>query len=77
VDTPGSHKFEYGVPAYALASFVAYSRVESGQHHSYDVLAGAGIGIISSYIFTKPWKGWHVALEADGKYYGIKFSRRF
>jgi membrane-associated phospholipid phosphatase len=69
--------WEYGVPAYALASFVAYSRVESGQHHAHDVIAGAGIGILSSYIFTRPYDGWNVELEADGKYYGFRLSRTF
>ncbi len=68
---------EFGVPAYALASFVAYSRVESGEHHPHDVVAGAAIGIISSYIFTKPYKGWQIEFDADGKWYGIKFSRKF
>ncbi len=35
--------WEYGVPAYALASFVAYSRVESREHYAHDVIAGAGM----------------------------------
>jgi membrane-associated phospholipid phosphatase len=67
--------WEYGIPAYAAASFVAYSRVEARQHYPHDVIAGAAIGIISSYIFTRPYKGWHVELEADGKYYGLSLSR--
>src|ERR1700682_6488669 len=29
--------WEYGVPAYALASFVGYSRVESREHYAHDV----------------------------------------
>jgi membrane-associated phospholipid phosphatase len=66
--------WEYGVPAYAAASFVAYSRVEAGEHHPHDVVAGAAIGIMSSYLFTRPYKGWHVELEADGKFYGLSFS---
>jgi membrane-associated phospholipid phosphatase len=69
--------WEYGVPAYALASFVAYSRVESRQHYAHDVIAGAALGIISSYIFTRPYHGWNVELEADGKYYGVRLSRSF
>jgi len=28
---------EYGIPAYALASFVAYSRVEAREHYAHDV----------------------------------------
>lgn len=69
--------WEYGVPAYAVASFVAYSRVESREHYTKDVIAGAGIGILSSYIFTKPYKGWKVEADAGGKYYGIRLSRAF
>ena len=67
--------WEYGIPAYAAASFVAYSRVEAREHYPHDVIAGAGIGIVSSYIFTKPYKGWHVQADADGKYFGIRLSR--
>ena len=69
--------WEYGVPAYAAASFVAYSRVESGEHHPHDVIAGAGIGILSSYIFTKPYKGWRVSVEGDTKSCGLRLSRQF
>jgi membrane-associated phospholipid phosphatase len=69
--------WEYGVPAYALASFVAYSRVEAGQHHPHDVVAGAAIGIVSSYIFTRPYKGWHVEAEAGNRYYGFRLSRNW
>jgi membrane-associated phospholipid phosphatase len=67
--------WEFGVPAYAAASFVAYSRVESGEHFAHDVIAGAAIGIASSYLFTRPYKGWHVQAEADNKYIGIRLSR--
>jgi len=66
--------WEYGVPAYALASFVAYSRVEARQHYPHDVIAGAGIGILSSYIFTRPYLGWTMQAEAKGKYYGVRFD---
>ena len=69
--------WEYGAPAYALASFVAYSRVEAGQHHPLDVVEGAAIGIVSSYIFTRRYRGWQVQAESDGKYYGIRFSRNW
>jgi len=61
----------------ALASFVVYRRVEAGEHHPHDVIAGASIGIVSSYIFTKPYKGWQVELTADGKWYGFRLSRKF
>ena len=67
----------YGGPAYALAAFVAYSRVDSREHYIHDVAAGAAIGILSSYIFTKPYKGVDVRLESDGKYYGLNFNLKW
>jgi len=69
--------WEYGVLAYAAASFVAYSRVESREHYPRDVVAGAGIGILSSYIFTKPYKGWNASLEGDTKSFALRLNRRF
>lgn len=68
---------EWGLPAYALASWVGYSRVEAGEHHPHDVIAGASIGIVSSYLFTKPYKGWQIELNGDGKWFGFKLSRNF
>ena len=64
-----------GIPAYALASVVAYSRVEARDHHPHDVLAGAALGIASSYLFTRPSHGWQVQVDADGRSYGIRVSR--
>src|SRR2546423_4866280 len=66
--------WEYGIPAYAAASFVAYSRVEAREHPPHDVIAGASIGILSSYIFTRRYKGWDIELESGRKYYGITLS---
>ena len=67
--------WEYGIPAYIAATFVAYSRVESKQHYAHDVIAGAAIGIGSSYLFTQPYKGWQINPEIDHAYYGIRLSR--
>jgi len=69
--------WEYGVPAYALASFVGYSRVESREHYAHDVIAGAAVGILSSCLFTKPYRGWNIELEADRKHCGFRLSRSF
>lgn len=46
--------WKYGIPAYALATYVGISRVEGKvQHHDYvDVLGAAGIAIGFTYIFT-------------------------
>jgi len=69
--------WKFGIPAYAAASFVAYSRVEAREHWPHDVIAGAGIGILSSYIFTRPYKGWNVQIEGDSKYLGLRLSRNW
>lgn len=66
--------WEYGLPAYALATFVAYSRVEAGQHYTIDVIGGAAIGILSSYLVTKPYKGWNIQPEVGNSYFGIRLS---
>jgi hypothetical protein len=39
------------------------------------VIAGAAIGILSSYIFTRPYLGWHVQAEANFDYYGLRLTR--
>ena len=44
--------WKYGVSAYLLASYVGWSRVETQAHFTHDVLAGAAIGIMSTYWFT-------------------------
>lgn len=66
--------WEYSVPAYIGASFVGYSRVESDNHYIEDVLAGATIGVISSFYFTKPYKGITVTPVATKGYYGLSMS---
>lgn len=39
------HGWKWGVPAYALAAYVGYSRIASGFHYPHDVVAGAAIGM--------------------------------
>jgi membrane-associated phospholipid phosphatase len=67
--------WRYGLPAYLAAAFVGYSRVESDHHYAHDVVASAAIGIASSYLFTTPYLGWHIALSADHAALGVSFSR--
>ncbi len=65
----------YGVPAYLGAAYVGWSRVESNQHDWADVSAGAAIGLLSSWFFTKPFKGGAVSpLVANGSV-GLQFSK--
>lgn len=46
--------YSYGVPAYALATFVGYSRIISENHYADDVLAGASLAMMSNWAFTEP-----------------------
>lgn len=51
--------WKYGLPSYALAGFVGYSRMEgeSDKHYPSDVIAGVAIGILSSYYFKTEYEG--------------------
>ncbi len=42
-----------GIPAYGLAAFTAFERVEEGRHFPSDILAGAAIGTVSAMIFDR------------------------
>ncbi len=48
--------WEYGIPAFLAAAFVGYSRVESDEHWTKDVVGGAAIGIASGLIFTSQYR---------------------
>jgi membrane-associated phospholipid phosphatase len=49
--------WEIGIPMYAAASFVGYSRVRSHWHNWADVSTAAAIGIGFNYIFTTRYSG--------------------
>ncbi len=69
--------FKYAVSAYLGASYVAWSRVESDNHFTIDVVAGAAIGIASSIVFTKPYKGFVITPVAVNGFYGIGISKQW
>jgi len=47
--------WEYGLPAYAAATFVGYTRVATDEHHWWDVAASAGIAWGWTYLFVDRW----------------------
>src|SRR5690606_30647590 len=69
--------WQYGAPAYALASYVGYSRVKNDHHDTSDVLAGALIGMAASYYFAEPFYGVQVAPTAGLNGLGLHFSKRW
>ena len=66
---------------YILATLVAVSRTKApdGYHDGWDVLAGAAIGISSTYLFTKPYFKEHMdlGLAAGKDHYVLTFKYKF
>jgi|GEM_PF-25488 len=48
--------WEWGIPSYAVAVYVGWSRVYGKKHDWWDVTAGAALGIGSAYLFTRSYK---------------------
>lgn len=57
-----------GMPAYLVAAYVGWLRVETDDHDSADIIGGAAIGVISSYLLTKSFDDdVRVSAWSDGK----------
>ena len=71
--------WKLGLPAYILASYTGFTRIHSDKHDAWDVLAGAAIGIGSSYIFTTPYQQEHMSLNfnASKDNYLLGFTYKF
>jgi membrane-associated phospholipid phosphatase len=73
--------WKYGKWAYILAGIVGISRMEGpdGWHDHWDVLAGAIVGIGSTYVFTKPFENQKSVLSfaSDGKTYVLSLTYKF
>jgi len=71
----------YGIrkawPAYVLATYVGWTRVDAEHHDAADVAAGAALGIASSMLLTKRWEDLSVATVLGRDALGIRVSRRF
>lgn len=69
----------YGIPAYMLAGWTAYSRINATRHDGYDILAGIVVGVGSSLLFTSPWKEKNINLSvhSDHNEWRIKMTYRF
>jgi membrane-associated phospholipid phosphatase len=73
--------WEYGIPAYAIASIVAYSRIEgiNDRHDGWDVLGGILVGVGSTYLFTTPYQKDHykISFKSGNGNYLIGFTYKF
>ena len=66
---------KYSIPIYVAATYVGWSRVDAKKHDWVDVAGGAAVGILSSYYFTKPYKGVTITPEAGNGFYGVTLSK--
>ena len=44
--------WEWGIPAYAVSTYVAWGRTYADKHDWWDVLGGAAIGVGAALIYT-------------------------
>lgn len=51
--TERHYGWKAGIPAYAIATFIGYSRIERNRHHLSDVIAGATLGVIVGRTVTR------------------------
>ena len=72
--------WKWGIPAYAVATYVGWSRTYAKKHDWWDVAAGGAIGVGSAYIFTRPFAQKHnlsISPVAGDKHFGIYASMTF
>lgn len=70
--------WKVGAPAYALAGYVAGSRLQERRHYASDVIFGAGIGIVSGRVVTVGRGGTRFAMSpmaVPGRGAGVSFTR--
>ena len=48
---------KWSIPAFAVASLIAFSRVYHGVHYLTDILAGAALGILIAWLMHRYCKG--------------------
>lgn len=57
----------YGIGAYAIATGVGFMRMYNGRHWLHDVVAGAGVGILSARVGEWSCRLWHKAFQKKRK----------
>ena len=67
-----------GIPAYVVASYVGWLRVETDDHDTADVIGGVAIGILSSYLLTQRFNdNVQASAWADGNSAGLQIQVRW
>lgn len=68
---------QYAIPAYLGAMYTGYSRIHSNKHYTHDVLAGAMLGMASSWYFTTSYKDIHIQPVVSSDYNGVMLGYRW
>jgi membrane-associated phospholipid phosphatase len=68
------YNLDVALPAYIGSIWTGYSRVESDNHYTHDVLAGAVLGAVSSYYFTTKYKDIELKPIFGDRSFGLGFS---
>lgn len=69
--------FRIAIPAYVVATFVGYARVEADKHFAEDVIAGAAIGFLSSRFLTTRYRSAQIVPVVRTGYYGLQVNGSF
>jgi len=69
--------FKYAILPYVVATYTGYSRVQSNRHYTRDVVAGALLGIASSWYFVTPYKNLQINPVVDADYKGVQLSYKW
>jgi len=63
----------WGVPAYALAAFTGYTRIQADKHFPGDVLAGMSISMLLNWAYVRPHPDdWHIFPTKTAQGYAIQ-----
>jgi len=69
--------WQYGLPAYTLATWTAYTRVDAKRHDVDDVIAGAAIAYAFSYFLVTPNADFAIAPVATKDQIGVVAHFKF
>lgn len=57
----------YGIGAYTIAAGIGFMRMYNGRHWLHDVVAGAGVGILSARVGEWSCRLWQKVFQTSGK----------
>jgi len=67
--------WQYGVPAWILTGYVAWTRVDNDNHHWRDVIASTALSYGVGKLFVTPENASHLAPVIGPEYLGLRWER--